>query len=209
MATFSERLKQLRKEKNISLDGLAEALNTTKATLSRYENNLRVPNIDFIEQLAEFFEVSVDYILGRTQRRASPTVYASDDIAELPILGVVRAGEPLYAEQNILGYFKIDKNIVKSGEHFCLKVTGDSMDLSSIKDGQLVLVRVQNEVENGEIALVMVDGEDATIKKFYKQGDIVTLMPHSSNPIYQPRVIDLKKESAKVIGKVTGTFISF
>lgn len=66
MATFNERMKEIRKEKNITLEDLAKVLNTTKSTLSRYENNLRVPNADFIKQLAEYFNVSIDYLLGNT-----------------------------------------------------------------------------------------------------------------------------------------------
>lgn len=66
MATFPERMKALRKEKDITLEELSEILGTTKATLSRYENNLRIPNVDFIDELANFFNVSTDYLLGRT-----------------------------------------------------------------------------------------------------------------------------------------------
>lgn len=69
MATFSERMRELRKEKRISLEKLAEMMGTTKATLSRYENSKRVPNIEFVEKLAKIFNVSVDYLLGHTDIR--------------------------------------------------------------------------------------------------------------------------------------------
>lgn len=82
------------------------------------------------------------------------------------------------------------------------------MNLSHIVEGQLVLIRRQEEVDNGETALVLVNGEEATIKKFYKSGNMVTLMPHSSNLEHQPRVIDCKQVEVRVIGKVMGTFIS-
>lgn len=82
------------------------------------------------------------------------------------------------------------------------------MNLSHIVDGQLVLIRRQEEVENGEIALVLVNGDDATVKKFYKTGDIVTLMPNSSNSDYQPIAVDLKTTEFRIIGKVVGSFIS-
>ncbi|MZK53144.1 helix-turn-helix domain-containing protein [Clostridium beijerinckii] len=72
MATFSERLKELRIEQNITLDKLSEILETTKATLSRYENNLREPRAEFVEKCANHFNVSVDYILGRTDIKSSP-----------------------------------------------------------------------------------------------------------------------------------------
>ncbi len=71
-----------------------------------------------------------------------------------------------------------------------------------------MLIRRQEEVENGEIALVLVNGDDATVKKIYRTGDVVTLMPNSSNSDYQPIVVDLKTTDFKVIGKVVGSFIS-
>lgn len=206
---FDKRLRELREEKNLTQSEVAKQFGISARAVSNYETGTREPPIDMQIKMANFFNVTLDFLVGRSSLRNYNTTYTSNDIEEIPILGVVRAGEPLYAEQNILGYYKIDKNLIKSGEHFYLKVTGDSMDLSGIKDDSLVLIRVQKEVENGEIALVLVDGEDATIKKFYRNGDIVSLMPHSSNPIYQQRLIDLKKDSVKVIGKVTGTFISF
>ncbi len=210
MATFSERLKELRKEKRISLDALADYLKTTKATLSRYENGLRTPNIDFANQLAEYFGVQSDYLLGRSDYRSElpKGAFVPDNIVYLPILGVVRAGEPLYAEQNLLGYFPTDPKLIPPGECFYLKIVGDSMNLSHIVDGQLVLIRRQEEVENGEIALVLVNGDDATVKKFYRTGNVVTLMPNSSSPEYQPIIVDLKNTEFKIIGKVVGSFIS-
>ncbi|APM40518.1 helix-turn-helix domain-containing protein [Clostridium kluyveri] len=69
MATFNQRMKELRAEKNITLEELAKVLNTTKSTLSRYENNLRTPNADFINQLAKYFNVSLDYLLGNTDKK--------------------------------------------------------------------------------------------------------------------------------------------
>lgn len=68
MSTFSERLKLLREERKITLDELAEKINSTKSTLSRYENNKRTPNIEFIERVANFFNVTSDYLLGRTDK---------------------------------------------------------------------------------------------------------------------------------------------
>jgi transcriptional regulator with XRE-family HTH domain len=85
MATFSERMRELRKEKRISLEKLAEMMGTTKATLSRYENSKRVPNIEFVEKLAKIFNVSVDYLLGHTDIRnpADEITEAVEDDPEL------------------------------------------------------------------------------------------------------------------------------
>ncbi|MBV1817298.1 helix-turn-helix transcriptional regulator [Bacteroidales bacterium MSK.15.36] len=85
MATFSERMKALRKEKDITLEELSEILGTTKATLSRYENNLRIPNVDFIDELANFFNVSTDYLLGRTDIK-NPSDEISNAVEDDPEL---------------------------------------------------------------------------------------------------------------------------
>ncbi len=215
MASFGERFKELRLEKKLTQQQLAEMFFTKKSSISRYENNLQIPEIDSLKKYADFFNVTVDYLLCRNSIRNTENAklggiaYVYGKTVKLPILGVVRAGEPLYAEQNLLGYSSIDSSLVPSGECFYLRVKGDSMNLSNIVDGQLVMIRRQKEVENGEIALVLVSDEDATIKKFYRSDNTVTLMPHSSNPYNPPRIINLTKESLKVIGKVVGTFIRF
>jgi repressor LexA len=212
LSSFGDRFKELRLENNLTQQQLADKFFTKKGSISRYENNLQIPEIDSLQKFADFFKVSIDYLLCRSNIRSNDmfsTAYLPNKTIELPILGVVRSGEPLYAVQNLLGYSSIDASLVPSGECFYLRVKGDSMNLSNIVDGQLVMICRQEEVENGEIALVLVDGEDATIKKLYKTYTVVTLMPHSSNPGYQPRIINLKQDTVKVIGKVVGTFISF
>ena len=118
----------------------------------------------------------------------------------IPILGRISAGLPLYAEQNIEGYTFTDLN--GGAEYFALRVSGDSMNAAGINDGYLIIVRRQDEVENGEVAVVMVDGEDATVKRFYATDSMATLMPQSTNPIHQPQVYDLRKTRIKVLGKV-------
>ncbi len=85
METFSKRLRELRKENEISQDKLAEILNTTKATISRYENDLREPKAEFVQQLADYFHVSVDYLLGKTDIR-TPADEISDAVSDDPEL---------------------------------------------------------------------------------------------------------------------------
>lgn len=206
------RLKILREEKSLTQMDLGKIFNISDATINRYEKELRQPDTDTLNKLADFFCVTIDYLLGRTDVRNNSylsTAYIPAKTIDLPILGVIRAGEPLYAEQNLLGYSSIDASLVPSGECFYLRVKGDSMNLSNIIDGQLIIIRRQEEAENGEIALVLVNGEDAAVKKFYKTDNLVTLMPHSSNPEHQPRIINLKNETVTVIGKVVGAFITF
>lgn len=118
----------------------------------------------------------------------------------IPILGRISAGLPLYAEQHIEGYTVTDLN--GGAEYFALIVHGDSMDALGIKDGYRIIVRRQEEVENGEVAVVMVGQDDATVKRFYASGSAVTLVPQSTNPEHQPQFYDTAKTPVKVIGKV-------
>lgn len=118
----------------------------------------------------------------------------------IPILGRISAGLPLYAEQHIEGYTLTDLN--GGAEYFALRVHGDSMNAIGINDGYLIIVRRQEEVENGEVAVILVGDEDATVKRFYSTESTVTLMPQSTNPIHGPQIYDLQSTDIKVLGKV-------
>lgn len=207
-----DRLKKLRLEKGLTQIELGKQFNISHATINRYEKGVHQPDPEFINKLSEFFGVSTDYLLGRSdvQKNELPLgAYTVDKFVKIPVLGVIRAGEPIFAEQNIIGYEYMATEHVPKGESFFLRVVGDSMNLSRIVDGDLVLVRRQDEVENGEIAVVLVNGYDATIKRFYKTDTTVTLMPNSSNPEHQPIIIDSKNTMIKVIGKVVNALIKF
>lgn len=118
----------------------------------------------------------------------------------IPILGRISAGLPLYAEQHIEGYTLTDLN--GGAEYFALRVSGDSMNAARMQDGDLLIVRRQETVENGEVAVVMVGDEDATVKRFYATGSTVTLMPQSTNPEHQPQIYDTEKTRIRIIGRV-------
>lgn len=118
----------------------------------------------------------------------------------IPILGRISAGLPLYAEQHIESYTLTDLN--GGAEYFALRVSGDSMNAARIQDGDILIVRRQDEVENGEVAVVMVGDEDATVKRFYATESTVTLMPQSTNPAHQPQIYDTAKTPIRIIGKV-------
>ncbi len=128
-------------------------------------------------------------------------------MTRIPILGRISAGLPLFAEQNIEGYTLTTRN--GGNEYFALRVVGDSMTAAGINQGNIIIVRRQNSVEDGEIAVVMVEDEDATVKRFYRAGTIVTLSPQSYNPKHLPQLYDLRKTRIRVLGKVVDNIISF
>lgn len=117
-----------------------------------------------------------------------------------PLLGTVRAGLPMYAEENIEGYIPIRQS--DGATYFWLTIRGDSMNAAGMDEGDQILVREQPEVENGEIAVVLVNGNEATVKAFRREGDLVILTPRSTNPTHQPQIYDLKTTPAQVLGRV-------
>jgi len=119
-------------------------------------------------------------------------------VSQIPILGVIRAGEPIYAAENIIGYRTVETERIKNGEYFYLLVKGDSMLGSRIMEGDLVLVRCQEEVENGEIAAVIMEREEATLKRVYRTNGQLILQP--DNPKYKPLVFN--KGDVRILGKV-------
>lgn len=122
-----------------------------------------------------------------------------------PVYGRIAAGQPNWAEECIEGYLPIDPvlmNIANPDECYFLRVNGESMN-KLIKNGAFALIRKTDWVENGEVAVVLVNGFDATLKKFTKQGNLIVLEPMSNDPSFQTQVYD-KNTQIKVIGKYIG-----
>ncbi len=202
---------------------LAEKTGISRSYIGDIESGRTYPTFVTIKAISDACGVPVSFFMeddpGGVKSSGAqgygPKITGTDNLPDahgslrpIPILGVIRAGEPISACQNIVGYEYIPYDMAKGGEYFGLKVMGDSMNNSRIFDGDTVLVRRQDEVENGEIAVVMVDSENATIKKFYKTDSVITLVPDSSNKEHQPRFFDVTKIDIKVLGKVVKVIIS-
>ena len=166
-----------------------------------------------IPQIADALGTTAEYLLTGNGPKQKKAVSKSDTalpkgaqhidlgtFRRIPILGRISAGLPLYAEQHIEGYTVTDLN--GQAEYFALIVHGDSMNALGINDGYRIIVRRQNEVENGQVAVVMVGNDDATVKRFYASGGTITLMPQSTNPEHQPQIYDPAKTPVTVIGRV-------
>lgn len=125
----------------------------------------------------------------------------SNDIINIPVVGIVRAGQPIFAVDNIEGYYPAPKSFLSSEkEYFYLRVKGDSMNLK-FQEGSLLLVEKCSCIENGEIGVVLIDGLEATVKKVVMNNEMVTLIPMSSNPIHMPMMYNIIKDEVKIIGK--------
>jgi repressor LexA len=124
-------------------------------------------------------------------------------ILSVPIIGRVRAGEPILAIENIEGYLNLDRSLVSSGDVFLLRVEGDSMIDAHIQDGDFALVKPQPNAENGEIVVVLIEDE-ATIKRIFKKRDLIRLEP--ANPKMEPIVVKKGEKKVIIVGKVVGIF---
>lgn len=203
---MSRKIYLLRTENHLTQSEFAKIAGATDKAVSSWEKGTRSPKLQYTKPICEHFGIDLNTFIDESNDIYKPGVPAGATPVDLtsrnriPILGRIAAGLPMYADQNIEGYTLTDLN--GGAEYFALRVKGDSMNAARIEDGDIIIVRRQEEVENGELAVVMVGDEDATVKRFYSTGSTVTLMPQSRNPEHQPQVYDLKKTKIRVLGRV-------
>ncbi|MEI9479120.1 MAG: transcriptional repressor LexA [Deltaproteobacteria bacterium] len=125
------------------------------------------------------------------------------EVLSVPIVGRVRAGEPILAIENVEGYIRLDRSLLSSEDVFLLRVQGDSMVEAHIQDGDFALVKPQPNAENGEIVVALIEDE-ATIKRIFKKRDLIRLEP--ANPAMEPIVVKKGEKRVKIVGKVVGIF---
>ena len=191
------RIKLLREEKKIRQGELAKVLSISPSAVGMYERDEREPNDEITLKLANYFGVSTDYLLGKSDNRNSDV-----PISRIPILGTVKAGYDWLAEENIVDYITLKENIPNVDEYYALRITGDSM-LPLLAEGDLVIVHDQDDVESGQTAVVLINGEEATVKKVIKTKDGIEL--HAMNPYYPAKKFtfeDMQKIPVKIIGRV-------
>lgn len=191
------RIKFLREEFNMTQQELANKINGAKSTIAMYEKGDRKPSLEVLIKLSEIFNCSIDYILCKTNIRN-----AVINVARIPILGTVKAGYDWLAEENVIDYITLKEELPNVNEYFGLRITGDSM-LPLLSDGDLVIVHDQDDVESGQTAVVLINGEEATVKKVVKTNDGIEL--HSMNPYYPTKKFtyeDMKDIPVKIIGRV-------
>ena len=196
-----ENIKLRRKELNLSQGELARLTGyTDRTSISKIESGKVDLPQSKIRIFAEALHTTEGELLGTTESLLPSDAIPYAPAQRIPILGRISAGLPLYAEEQIEGYTYTDLN--HGGEYFALRVHGDSMDALVIKEGYLVIVRRQDYVDNGTVCVVLVGDNEATLKRFYQDGDTVTLMPQSTNPKHMPQIYNLKHTPIHIIGKV-------
>ena len=196
---FGERLKQLRKEHHLTQKRLADILFIDQTSISYWENNKTKPDFQRQQMLADYFGISLDNLMGRD---VSEDSNASSKYVKIPVLGNVQAGIPTEAIEDIIDYEEIPREMAMRGDYFGLKIRGESMSPRMLED-DVIIVRKQSDVDNGDIAVVLVNGDDATVKKIRKSAAGVELVP--LNPAFNVMFYsneEIETLPVVVIGKV-------
>lgn len=205
VAGFPDRLTAALRLRGLNQTELCARTGVPKSALSQYLHGRFAPRDDRAAALARALGVSeawlLGYDVGMEREPALPDGAMPLPLGvRIPVLGRVAAGLPLYAEENIEGYLYGD---CPQGEsYFALRVQGDSMTAAGIANGDLVVVRQQNTVDDNEIAVVCVNGCEATVKRFHRSGSTVVLTPQSYNPTHQAQFYNLKDTPVHIYGKV-------
>lgn len=197
MSDLSTRLKELRKSYGLSQQELANRLDISKSSVNMYERGERTPPIDGLETIADFFNVDIEYLVGKSdipnraihiaQLNTSNSVFDNIfpiELTKIPMLGEIACGKPIYADEDRESYVLAGTSIKAD---FCLKCKGDSMINARIYDGDIVFIREQPLVENGEIAAVII-GDEATLKRWYYYPEKQKLVLSPENTKYEPLV---------------------
>ena len=205
--SFGNNLKKIRQEHEMTQEELAKKINTSRSNIANYENDKNMPSIETLNNLSEVLNCSTDYLLGKSDTRNNTSNIDESDkkFYMCPVYGQISAGQPNWAEECIEGSLPLDPNlmgIVNPEEHFFLRVNGESMN-KIIRNGAFALIHKQDMVEDGEIAVVLVNGYDATLKKFTRQGDMIILEPESTDDSFKTQVYD-KTTPIKILGKYVG-----
>ncbi len=194
---FSKNLKrELRLHKKSQAD-LCENLNLTSSTVSDWVNAKKYPRMDKVQMIADYLGILKSDLTEEYEINNKPRGI------RIPVLGKVIAGIPIEAIEEIIDYEEITEQMARTGDFFALQVTGDSME-PQMSEGDVVIVRKQDDLDSGQIGIVLVNGDEATVKKVLKKENGIMLVPFNSDK-YEPWFYDqydIETKPVKIIGRV-------
>lgn len=198
MDMLVKRLRRRREELGMSYQDLGDKTGLNKSTLQRYESGfIKDMPLSKLQIIADALNVDPDYMLGWSELREGKRTSI-----EIPVLGKVAAGVPIEAITDIVDYIEVPESLVNDGDYFALQILGNSM-YPKLQEDDIIIVKQQQSVDNDEIAVVLVNGSDATVKKIVKHSGGVYLMP--INPEYEPMFYtneQIEELPVQIIGKV-------
>lgn len=192
---MNNKLKELRLKKGLSQKELADLIPVNQTAVSQWERGVTTPNPNALKRLCQIFNQTSDYFLEIENSNIPKGI-------KIPVFSQVAAGIPISAIEDIIDYEEISEQMASNGEYFGLVIKGDSME-PRITTGDVVIVRKQNTIENGEIAIVLINGEEGTCKKIKKTPEGVMLI--SLNPAHEPIFYSNKQIQelpVQIVGKV-------
>ena len=194
---LGDQMRRYRKQCGYSQKDLASQLFVNQQAVGKWERGEATPNPETVLKIAKILGITTDQLLGDT---ATP---ASTGGTWVPVLGDVAAGIPIEAVENIVDYEEIDSSMASTGEFFGLRIKGSSME-PRIRDGDVVIVRRQEDAETSDTAVILVNGDSATVKRIKKDPDgSLWLLPN--NPAYDPQhysPAEIATLPVRIIGKV-------
>ena len=205
MSELGERIKALRKEKRLTQSALMDILRndynlkTDRVMISKWETGFQTPQADTLKILARALDVSVDFLLTGVEPIQESPQELTIPVKKIRMLGSIACGTPIFCNEE-------HEYVLATGENanadFCLTARGDSMINARIADGDIVFIRQQSTVDNGEIAAVVI-GDEATLKRVYKTADGIMLV--AENPAYQPMYFSGEElNQTYILGKAIG-----
>lgn len=204
---IGDYIKKLREDRGLSLNMLAIKAGLSNATISYIENGRNKPSLQTLQKLAEALNADLAIMISML-KESTEHVYTAKDIVEVdmsfsvPLVGSVRAGRPILAEDNIEDYVVFNKRSINpAGTYFALRIVGDSMD-KLFRQGDIVLVEKTDVISSGQIAVVGINGYEATVKRVTLGDGNIALIPESNNPAHVTKVYNIKDDEIHIIGRV-------
>lgn len=203
------RIKTLRELHNIDQKELAIDIGVAQPTISNWETGIKTPSTKNIQKMALYFNVSTDYLLGRTDDPTPTPAPTTEGSQWIPIRGNIAAGTPIEAIEeapdptDLDQWEEISSDMARRGKHIALRIKGASME-PDIKAGDIAIIRVQPDAESGTIAAVFVNGDSATVKKIKKENGGIWLLP--INPLF-PNVFYSAEQVAGLPVRIVGIVV--
>lgn len=199
----ASRLKEVRESSGMNQKDFADFFEINATTYNRYESgDIGKMPISLIEKISDKFGINPAWLSGfKDAEKYILPDKVHKKTKRLSVLGSIAAGVPILAQEDLIDYEYVPEDFNAT---FCLIVKGNSMINARIFDGDLVYIREQPDVENGEVAAVIIDGEEATLKRVYKANGTIILRSENPDPQYKDMVFtkkDLKEKDVKIIGK--------
>ncbi len=204
------RLQQLRREKGLTGIELGKILGVSKQTISCWETGKIEMDYSILNKLADYFHVSIDYLLGRSNERNLDLsrVTNIDGWQTVPVYKQISCGEGCFCDDEIIDYVAVPSNIVRTKDCFAVPANGDSMINVGINDGDTLIFKKTETYEDNDIVAICIDTEEIALCKRVKVISDESILLMSENNKYSPILID-KNKKARVIGKLVYSIKKF